>query len=53
MLPPAMLQMMQDRFGWTDHPDAWEAVARAAEQHSDDDGTIRLPSTALCMQAMT
>lgn len=53
MLPPAMLQMLRDRFGSSDDPDTWEAVGRAARQHADAEGTIRLPSTALCVRAVT
>lgn len=46
MLPSAMLEMVADT------PDTWEAVALASEQHAHPDGTIRLPSTALCLRAV-
>jgi SAM-dependent methyltransferase len=52
VLPPPFLQMVRDRFGSADDSDTWNAVARAAEQHADRDGTIRLPSTALCLRAV-
>ncbi len=52
LLPPQVLQTMQDRFGSADDLDTWNAVARAAKQHADRDGTIRLPFTALCPRAV-
>jgi SAM-dependent methyltransferase len=52
LLPPQFLQMVRDRFGSADDLETWNAVARAAEQHADGDGTVRLPSTALCLRAV-
>jgi SAM-dependent methyltransferase len=53
VLPPSTLQLVRDRFGSADDPDTWDAVARAAEEYVDDDGTLPLPSTALCLRART
>ncbi len=41
---PQVLQTVQDRFGSADDLDTWNAVVRAAKQHADRDGTVRLPS---------
>jgi SAM-dependent methyltransferase len=52
VLPPPMLQMVRDRFGSEDAPAAWDAIAQAVEQYVDQDGTLPLPSTALCLRAV-
>jgi hypothetical protein len=51
-MPPQFQQLVRDRFGSADDAETWAAVARVAEQHADGDGTIRLPSTALCVRAV-
>jgi SAM-dependent methyltransferase len=53
LLPPRMLTMVRDRFGSEDDLDTWAAVARAVERHVDGDGRLALPSTALCVRAVT
>jgi SAM-dependent methyltransferase len=52
VLPPRTLKMVEDRFGSEDDPDTWAAVARAVERYVDGDGTLALPSTALCLRAV-
>lgn len=52
ILPRPMMQMVRDHFGSEDDPEAWEVVARAAEKYVDDDGTVSLPSIALCLRAV-
>jgi SAM-dependent methyltransferase len=52
LIPSQMSRIVAERFGAPDAPEPWEAVARAVERHADRDGTIRLPSVALCFRAM-
>jgi SAM-dependent methyltransferase len=52
VLPPQMLQVIWDRFGSEDDPDTWNLVARAVEKYVDQDGTVPLPSLALCLRAV-
>jgi hypothetical protein len=52
VLPPRTLKMVGDRFGSEDDPDTWAAVARAVERYVEGDGTLALPSTALCLRAV-
>jgi SAM-dependent methyltransferase len=51
-LPPQFLQAVRERFGSPDAPEAWDAVARAVEPYAEQDGTLPLPSTALCLRAV-
>jgi SAM-dependent methyltransferase len=53
MLPPRMMKTVEERFESGDDPDAWAIVARAVERYVDGDGTLALPSTALCLRAVT
>ncbi len=52
VLPPQMLQMVRDRFGSQDDPETWEAVALAVGKYVDEDGSLPLPTTALCPRAV-
>jgi len=52
VLPPRTLEMVADRFGSEDDPDTWATVARAVERYVEVDGTLALPSTALCLRAV-
>jgi SAM-dependent methyltransferase len=52
VLPPQILRTVRERFGSEDDPDTWAAIARAAEKYVDDDGSLPLPSVALCLRAV-
>jgi SAM-dependent methyltransferase len=52
VLPPTMLETVRDRLGSEDDPGAWKAVARAVEKYADPDGSLPLPSVALCVRAV-
>jgi hypothetical protein len=45
MLPPPLVDQADA------HPDAWDAVAAAVRPYERADGTIALPSLALCVRA--
>jgi SAM-dependent methyltransferase len=51
-LPPTMLDRVRDRFGTADAPEAWDRVAQAVGPHVDADGTLSLPSVALCVRGV-
>ncbi|MEU4620110.1 class I SAM-dependent methyltransferase [Actinoplanes sp. NPDC023801] len=53
VLPPRMRQAVRDRCGTLDDPRLWAAVERAAEPYMQDDGTVLLPSRAICVRAET
>jgi SAM-dependent methyltransferase len=51
LLPPPILDLVKERFGSEDSPDAWRLVSRAVETHVEKDGSVSLPSTALYLRA--
>jgi SAM-dependent methyltransferase len=51
--PPALLSMIEQRFGSRDDPDTWNAVAASVESYRDADGRISLPSRTLLVRAET
>lgn len=51
-LPPPILDLVRGRFGAVDAPEAWTQVARAVDEHVDEDGSLSLPSIALCLRGV-
>ncbi|WP_433872612.1 class I SAM-dependent methyltransferase [Saccharopolyspora sp. CA-218241] len=51
VLPPGMRNAVRERCGTLDAPEVWDAVAESAAEHTAPDGTVRLPSTSLCVRA--
>lgn len=51
-LPPQMLDLVRARFGSANAEEAWGWVALAVEKYLDPNGTLPLPSTALCLRAV-
>jgi SAM-dependent methyltransferase len=51
-LPPKMLDLVRDRFGAADAPQAWAPVARSVSEYVHEDGTVSLPSVALCLRGV-
>ncbi|MGI5238466.1 class I SAM-dependent methyltransferase [Dactylosporangium sp. CA-139066] len=48
--PPAVLDMIRERYGAADHAETWADVGAAVADHRDADG-LDLTSTALCLRA--
>ncbi len=53
LLPPQILELVKKRFGSEDSPEAWGLVSRAVQAHTQEDGSLLLPSTALYLRAST
>jgi SAM-dependent methyltransferase len=50
-LPDSMLDGVAARYGSADAPEAWALVAEQVRPHVQDDGSLALPSVALCARA--
>jgi len=51
--PPKLLALVRDRFGSTEDPPTWQAIAAAAGKYATDgSGRLSMPSLALCVRAV-
>jgi enediyne biosynthesis protein CalE5 len=51
-LPPDLLRPVAERYGAVDAPEAWDQVAAAVRPRLQPDGSLALPSLALCARAV-
>jgi ubiquinone/menaquinone biosynthesis C-methylase UbiE len=51
-LPPPILDLVRRRFGTVDAPEAWTTVAQAVDEYVAEDGSLSLPSIALCLRGV-
>lgn len=51
-LPRPMLEAVRAKFGAEDAPEAWRLVADAVQPQVRADGSLALPSVALCARAV-
>jgi enediyne biosynthesis protein CalE5 len=50
-LPSGLLTAIAEKYGAADSPEAWDLVAERVRPHLQPDGTLALPSLALCARA--